>query len=584
MTSASCAEAKGGSCSRSISVDAYASWLSERSIRGGDSIHRGSTHGCLRSLPSHIDRGLLRAVSATEVLSGFGRHFSSNAGTAEQHALSQPSEEMDAFLSHDWRTTRLQKVLSLCFFFNVRGAFIASCVLALPLAYIGSSPALSSVRGELAKLGCPLIYFIALFFGQRLSTACRSPCKVFLDKLCIHQTDEQLKTEGILGLAGFLRASRQLVVLWSPRYFSRLWCTYELVTWCYLHGLDARRVQFLPVSWCAFHCLVVACWSGVEMLKLLIRKFYIPQVELGQFLGDLTLSLVGVLLIPVVYRCAVLLQELSLVNDQVQSFAIRDSKCFCCTHHHIHPETGQKMACDRRVVHATLHRWHLRLSQNNRMAMHDGGEMPGDWEGVEQALDKFDEAVRNELSSMISHSMDGALLCLRYRDCVFACVPVLYAAFDYVVLVCRDARYLHATRWVLGYSVVPLFVFPLAIAAVIKSNRTMARRTSAFQASQKEVLSGAVGAFVFLFVFQALWFPGQIVIAQGESLELYDVVLLLHYLGLAVLTRLVIRPRGTDLAAQPAAGGEAADVAEEEKTQAVCTTHCGEDCTSLASI
>ena len=47
------------------------------------------------------------------------------------------------------------------------------------------------------------------------------PQLVFLDKLCIPQDDEQVKEECILGLAGYLKASEKLVILWSERYFQR---------------------------------------------------------------------------------------------------------------------------------------------------------------------------------------------------------------------------------------------------------------------------------------------------------------------------------------------------------------------------
>ena len=43
--------------------------------------------------------------------------------------------------------------------------------------------------------------------------------------LCIPQDDAEKKSQCIYGLASFLNKSDDLIVLWSPRYFSRLWCT-----------------------------------------------------------------------------------------------------------------------------------------------------------------------------------------------------------------------------------------------------------------------------------------------------------------------------------------------------------------------
>ena len=72
---------------------------------------------------------------------------------------------------------------------------------------------------------------------------------VFVDKLCISQTDEALKNEGIRGLAGFLNQARRLVILWSPRYFTRLWCVYEIASWLHLgKGLDSVSLVLMPVE------------------------------------------------------------------------------------------------------------------------------------------------------------------------------------------------------------------------------------------------------------------------------------------------------------------------------------------------
>jgi len=47
----------------------------------------------------------------------------------------------------------------------------------------------------------------------------------------IHQVDQELMERGIYGLGGFLRVSRELRVLWSAPYLSRLWCVFELAAY-----------------------------------------------------------------------------------------------------------------------------------------------------------------------------------------------------------------------------------------------------------------------------------------------------------------------------------------------------------------
>ena len=44
------------------------------------------------------------------------------------------------------------------------------------------------------------------------------------DVVSIHQRDDVLKERGIYGLGGFLKVSRELRVLWTTPYPTRLWC------------------------------------------------------------------------------------------------------------------------------------------------------------------------------------------------------------------------------------------------------------------------------------------------------------------------------------------------------------------------
>merc|ERR1712048_633793 len=67
----------------------------------------------------------------------------------------------------------------------------------------------------------------------------------FLDCVCICQHDIDLKLQGIMHLAGFLRSSRELVILLDHLYFSRLWCVYELAMFRALN--PSGSIRFLPL-------------------------------------------------------------------------------------------------------------------------------------------------------------------------------------------------------------------------------------------------------------------------------------------------------------------------------------------------
>lgn len=44
---------------------------------------------------------------------------------------------------------------------------------------------------------------------------------IFLDRICIHQTDSHLKTEGVINMCAFLKNSESMLVLWDATYVER---------------------------------------------------------------------------------------------------------------------------------------------------------------------------------------------------------------------------------------------------------------------------------------------------------------------------------------------------------------------------
>jgi len=49
-----------------------------------------------------------------------------------------------------------------------------------------------------------------------------------------------------------------------------------------------------------------------------------------------------------------IMRDVYQLPDQLNKFRLQDAECFCCTHHHRHPETGQELICDRELVYQTL--------------------------------------------------------------------------------------------------------------------------------------------------------------------------------------------------------------------------------------
>ncbi|CAE7579794.1 HERC2, partial [Symbiodinium necroappetens] len=60
-----------------------------------------------------------------------------------------------------------------------------------------------------------LLFFLVVFYGHRLSSLLHEQPTVWLDKVCIHQTDEAMKAQQVKALPVFVARSREMLVLWS---------------------------------------------------------------------------------------------------------------------------------------------------------------------------------------------------------------------------------------------------------------------------------------------------------------------------------------------------------------------------------
>ena len=145
---------------------------------------------------SQLDPELIRSVPLETCLAGWGKHFrTSGAQGRGDYELSQVTDHIDDFLSHDWKTSRFDKVLAMLWTFNCWAALVSStlvsCLTGVLRIYANS---------DLGNHWWPvcfgyLAYGFTLCFWQRIRSFWKSR-QVFLDRLCISQEDEVLKRQG----------------------------------------------------------------------------------------------------------------------------------------------------------------------------------------------------------------------------------------------------------------------------------------------------------------------------------------------------------------------------------------------------
>jgi len=361
----------------------------------------------VQPLPTTLDRELLRGVSMSTCLSGAAKHWADNdagrnAQLKEDYGLSRQASRLDHFLSHDWRTSRWKKYLSMLVMFNLLPAAIVSSIVSLIVAIIACFT-VGKHQLWTASFGY-VTFLITLFQWQWMREYFMKPTFVFLDKLCIAQHDPSLKEKGISGLASFLLNSQSLTIFWSQRYFTRLWCTYEIAT--YFKDDQKKRLQLMPVAlsvqillqaamahpltWC-YKILVFLIWDVFSHLETII---IVSSVLLPIFTVLATLQ---------IYVTIGLLDDIAALPQQLSNFSITASECYCCSVHHVHPETGDEIPCDRRVVFRTLQDWY-------------------GTEDKEDHLAAFDHLVKTRLKSIVLKQLGGGALPLRYS------LPVVLSA------------------------------------------------------------------------------------------------------------------------------------------------------------
>lgn len=353
---------------------------------------------------ANVEGDILRAVRANRAMSGIGSHFRSSGGSALTYDLSEPVESIGSFWSHSWHANANHKVGTLFFVYNAPFAAVASVIGTMVCAFLVSQgivpgticysngcdthedctdggfcnavfpyyrrcmheslcceePSRTSIDGT-CPYDCsvssvrekPFMFWplLAGFLSYLLVLVVWQPrTKVFLDKICIHQTDITKKRHGIDSLGGFLRRSEEMLLLWDSTYFSRLWCTFELAAFLFIHG-SPDGVRVMPVVRGFFVLVGVFANFLLQMVLVLMRHFELVAADYVDLIGHL------LFMIWFVHIARQYARHHYDMDRQLRMFACDNANCWCCTVNHINPDTKAKVPCDREVIYAVLEQW-----------------------------------------------------------------------------------------------------------------------------------------------------------------------------------------------------------------------------------
>lgn len=391
------------------------------------------------SIRSEAAAELFRGVRADMAMRWFGSALSRSDRASigdnpeAYYALSQKVHRLDAFVSHEWMTGRTVKFLALCLVCNLHAAIFASCAVGviggvLELDQIAVLPKLEQLqflaedhaivsyticgrdyvfrRGFWCELLCPCAFTLVFFFWQRIrSLLMRRPLMLFVDRLCVHQGDDRMKTGGIRAMTKFLRKSDRMVIMWSPRFFTRLWCVYEVATWLILDK-DPEAVKFLPMSLAASLVIFWALRYALLALRLLLLQAELPPIF------DLIFAFPCYTYLLHVLRGVA--RGMRLTREQLTDFVVEGAGCFCCDHKHVHPRTQDTLVCDRVWVYRALRRWY-------------GQDVGKDPKGRDH-LRAFNRVVRTRLLWSATRGLGAGQL--SYAEALTVALPFSFSILD----------------------------------------------------------------------------------------------------------------------------------------------------------
>ncbi|CAE7531527.1 unnamed protein product, partial [Symbiodinium necroappetens] len=156
----------------------------------------------------------------------------------------------------------------------------------------------------------------------------------FLDVVSINQCDAKMMQEGIYGLGGFLSASKEMRILYSRPYLSRLWCVFELAA--FRTANPTRRIRFVPLF---VELGVAVLWLGGTLAIILYIVGFLTN-----FRGTVLLV---VALLPLLGVFHLLRQNLSRKRQvflALASFELSDASC--------------RLASDQEFIYSAIQKWY----------------------------------------------------------------------------------------------------------------------------------------------------------------------------------------------------------------------------------
>ncbi|CAE7479055.1 unnamed protein product [Symbiodinium natans] len=357
-----------------------------------------------------------RVTPCHRVLSCFGRPLWSRVPRDRFH-LSKPAARIPQFISHSWHGSAWNKVTML---------FVLK--VGLPAVLVGSLFALVMVSCSIFDLlpgyaRQPLIepdrtytfgpwgICAGILTASVVLLVCEPRGKVFVDKICIHQTDPRLKFEGVLNICAFLKNSDSMLVLWDATYVERLWCVFELAA--YMKSREDRGQMKLSIRPTILGPSSIASCLGLFAMQL--SQTAVPWANRlhGFFIWS---SICWVGLFSAVYVWRSYYRQIDNMKVQLQHFSIRNTKANCCERGHV-GRNGRSIHCDKDTIAECIRHWF-------------------------GSVEEFEKNVRSHVAVALTQGLGN--LVFPYHYLLAAGAPSLWGQADFIASRLREQEFYYA--------------------------------------------------------------------------------------------------------------------------------------------
>ena len=300
---------------------------------------------------------LLRATFPSSALRCCGRALWPKLDRDFFHASFQ-TEKISCFWSHSWHAASWKKVLLLMIVYKGQAAIVFGNIAALLgmllfyLELLPSYPRAFTVEGAVYPFapwglvfGSCVVPLVLLVWQPKSG--------VFIDRICIDQSNLERKSAGLLSIGGILRKSESMLVLLDSSYPTRLWTVFELAAFLKSHGgledtsgLVIRPINLGPAAVFLFTIqllivmMVVVQVSTTDVLQAMIRRT----------------AYAVLIMVPLVHRARGHFRWVEKCRLMLQNFTLEDAHSHCCAVQHL-DDYGRNMVCDKLIMLECLRSW-----------------------------------------------------------------------------------------------------------------------------------------------------------------------------------------------------------------------------------